>query len=66
MRDLQMIKINEIVKITSISKTTIYRLMKLNRFPKSRKLGLRAVGWVRYEVEDWLQSCVRYKNKSGD
>ncbi|MEE4376838.1 MAG: AlpA family phage regulatory protein [Candidatus Competibacteraceae bacterium] len=39
------------VLFTGISLPTAYRLARQNRFPKPRKLGLRASGWLRAELE---------------
>ena len=40
---------------TSLSKATIYRLMKAGRFPKARQLvpGGRRVAWKEAEVNEW-------------
>lgn len=45
----------QVLERVGVSWITIYRLEKLGRFPKRRKLGLRSVGWVESEVEDWCQ-----------
>lgn len=39
------------ILFTGISLPTAYRLARQNRFPKPRKLGLRASGWLRCELE---------------
>ena len=33
----------------------IARLERAGKFPKRVKLGLNRVGWVRSEVEEWLE-----------
>lgn len=39
---------------TGLSRSSIYLRMATGAFPKSVKLGSRAVGWVESEVEAWL------------
>ena len=36
---------------TGVSLPTAYRLARQNRFPKPRKIGISASGWLRSELE---------------
>lgn len=45
-----------VLEMTGLSRTTIWRQVKAGTFPGPIKLGARAVGWLRSEVEDWIQS----------
>lgn len=50
------LRIHDVVAITRLSRSTIYRLIQAGRFPKPIKLTERASGW-RYEaVEQWLKA----------
>ncbi|KAB0670595.1 AlpA family phage regulatory protein [Oryzomonas sagensis] len=40
--------------IVGQSRSNIYRLEAAGLFPHRRKIGKRAVGWLRSEVEAWL------------
>ena len=42
--------------ITGLSRSTIYLKIDRREFPRPIPLGLRAVGWLSEEVEQWLQS----------
>ncbi len=44
------------------SRSEIYRLISLNRFPKPIPLGERAVAWDMDEVEDWVQARIAARN----
>jgi len=48
-----MMRLHEVLKTTGLSKATIYRLMKENRFPKQKQIGLRAVAWFEDEIAEW-------------
>lgn len=44
--------LRSVISLTSLSRTTIYRLMALAQFPASVPLGGR-VSWVESEIEAW-------------
>ena len=55
----RILKLAEVQHRTSLSKTTIYRLMSENRFPKQIQLLNNRVGWLETEIEDWIQQEVK-------
>ena len=49
----------EVVKITGLSKTTIWRRVRDHEFPAPIRLGglaTRSVGWRESEIENWIDS----------
>ncbi|MDE0423214.1 MAG: AlpA family phage regulatory protein [Gammaproteobacteria bacterium] len=42
-----------------LARSTIYRLMGENRFPRPIRVGPKAVRWSLLEVEDWLATRPR-------
>ena len=50
-----------VIAMTGISRSRIYVLMssETHRFPKPIRLGARAVGWRKIEVEEWLDGRER-------
>ena len=49
----------EVVKITGLSKTTIWRRVKSGDFPAPVRLGslaTRSVGWRESHIKQWLDS----------
>lgn len=46
----------DIVRITKLSKSTLYRLECNGNFPKRRRLSARLVGWLSTEVYSWIAS----------
>lgn len=44
----------EVEKATRLSRSSLYRLMRLGRFPEPIKVSERAVRWRSTEVEAWL------------
>jgi len=51
-----MIRRRDVERKTGFAKTTIYRLMKMNKFPRCVRTGLRSVAWDEQEIDDWLQA----------
>ncbi len=44
--------------ITSLSRTTVWRLERLRQFPARRKLGRNSVAWLSSEVSNWVATRV--------
>jgi prophage regulatory protein len=52
------IKLPEVKAITTFSRTTIYRLIALGEFPKQVKLAERSSGWIKQEVEEYIENKI--------
>lgn len=50
------LRLPDVERITGLSRSTIYVMMKGGYFPRSLQVGRRAVGWREAEVQDWLAS----------
>lgn len=46
----------EVSVLTGAAKSTIYMWMAKGSFPKPRKLGARAVGWLASDIDAWIAS----------
>ena len=46
----------EVESMTGLSRTSIYRLMRLGRFPEPVRVGPKAVRWNEEELVSWLAS----------
>ena len=60
-----MIRIREVMDVTGLSKTTIWRRVRDHEFPTPLKLGgdtSRTVGWREEDVEAWLDSLAEIDN----
>ncbi|WP_341880989.1 AlpA family phage regulatory protein [Synechococcus sp. UW140] len=49
------LRINDVIKLTSISRSSIYRMMSDGDFPVQISVGNRQVRWSRQEVLDWCE-----------
>lgn len=50
----RILRLRQVVGRVGLSRSQIYALMQIGRFPKSISLGARAVGWLEAEVEAWI------------
>ena len=51
---MRIMRTQEVVRVTGLSRATISRLEGNGGFPARRKLSLRSVGWPEEEVQRWL------------
>ena len=54
-----LLKVHEVEEMTSLSRSTLYVMMRSGDFPEPLKLGQRAVRWWTSEVQDWLDTRPR-------
>jgi prophage regulatory protein len=55
-RPVKVLRCDEVVDRTGLSRPTIYRRMKDGEFPRCRRLSPGAVGWSEAEVEAWIKA----------
>ena len=55
----KMLRREEVETICGLTRSTIYRLMREDKFPICRRLGPRAVRWSSSEIETWLAARPR-------
>jgi len=52
------IRPNEIPKLYGISRSTVYRLIDKQEFPKRTKLSARCVGWPKSTLDEYFNLAV--------
>ena len=56
----RLLRIGDVVKMTSLARSTIYKYIQLGEFPK-KKGGLHRVAlWRESEVQEWIASNKAY------
>lgn len=51
---MRIIKLKEVLNKTGLGRSTLYNLIGISQFPKPIPLGLRAVGWLESEIDEWI------------
>lgn len=52
--DRRILRIAEVEARTGFKRAHIYNLMREGKFPSSKPLGVRAVGWDSTEIDTWI------------
>ncbi len=57
------LKINDVVKVTALSESTIYRLIKKREFPTSISVG-KSKMWLVSEIDAWIIKKAGERNEN--
>ena len=60
----KILRINQVIELTGISRATIYLKLQNNDFPKPVSLGQRAKGWYASDISDWIESLAETKQSA--
>jgi prophage regulatory protein len=53
---IDLMTLPEVAMKTRLSRSTIYRLLDRNLFPKPRKFSARKIMWLKGDIEEWLMT----------
>lgn len=59
---MRIIRLKEVMDLTGLARSTIYKFISGELFPKPISLGDRCVGWVESEVHDWIISKIQERD----
>ena len=51
----RLIRMRELIKIVSMSRSNIYLMMNKGKFPKNFKIGEQTAVWRLSVIEDWIK-----------
>lgn len=51
---MKIIKLPDVMRITSLSRASIYAFIQKGQFPRQIRLGQKSVGWLSSEIESWI------------
>ena len=55
----------EVLRLTSLSQSSLYRLINESRFPLPVRISPRCVAWRSEEVEDWIDHLPPASREAG-
>ena len=58
MEELQFYRVNELTKILSVSRASIYNWLNKGTFPQPIKISDSVTVWRKSDIEDWISSRV--------
>ena len=53
------LRIDQVLKIVPICRSSIYMMIADGEFPAPKKLGKRAAAWSKKEIAEWVESKLR-------
>lgn len=64
MRLIRLIRLKEVMHLTGLGRSSIYKFMAGGGFPMSISLSERAVAWDANEIEEWMLEKVESRNNA--
>jgi len=65
MVEKQLVRLPEVRRIVALSRSEIYRQIRLERFPSPIPLGERAVAWDLDEIQLWVRTRIAARDDVG-
>lgn len=62
----QILKLPDVIKATGLARSTIYKLISENRFPKQIKLTSFSSGWLQSEINQWIEERIALSRQMGE
>lgn len=56
-RDEKLVRMKRVIEMTTLSRTTLWRMVRQGRFPQPVKISRNRVAWREYDVVAWFQTC---------
>lgn len=63
MSDLQLLRRDEVMKKVGISKSTLYKLIREDGFPKPARVGASSA-WVESEIDAWITARLQLRDQA--
>ncbi len=54
----RLIRLNEVIRITGLSRSRIYQYISIDKFPDNVPIGGRSVAWVESEIYRWVENII--------
>ena len=54
--ELRILRFPELREKAGLKKSSLYAMMKANKFPRPIAIGARAVGWLQTEIDEWIEA----------
>lgn len=58
------LRMRELTRLIGLSKASIHRMVNAGKFPRGVSLGVKAVGWMRSDVERWIAERVSVRDNA--
>jgi prophage regulatory protein len=55
---MQFLDLQDVLNLVNLGRSTIYRMIREQKFPKPTKLGKRATRWTNTDIEHWISQRI--------
>lgn len=52
----RILRLTEVLERVGLGRSSVWRMVKEERFPAPRRLSTKAIGWLDKEIDDWLKA----------
>ena len=59
----KLVRLDTVLEMTTLSVSTIYRLMKKGKFPRQIKISERSTRWVLEEIYEWMEGNFKSRDE---
>ena len=59
----RIVRIGNVVDRTSLSRSTIYRMIAAGTFPAQLRIGIQSAGWRESEIDRWIAEPAAWTQK---
>ncbi len=59
---MRLLKLKDVMHLTGLGRSTVYKYISERRFPKPVVLGERNVAWVEDEIQEWIMEKIAQRD----
>lgn len=59
---MRLLKLKDVMHITGLARSTVYKYISDGNFPKPISLGERNVAWLESEIQDWILEKIEQRD----
>jgi len=60
--DSEFIRLPQVLYLTGLGKTSIYKLMNNNAFPIPASFGAKRIAWKRSDIQNWIKQRIKERD----
>jgi prophage regulatory protein len=60
----KLLKLPEVIRLTALSRSSIYAHCSIGEFPKPITTGKRSVAWIEGEIHSWISEKIEQRKDS--
>ena len=60
---MRLLRIHEVTRLTGLSRSSIYKQVRLKNFPDGVKITDRSTAWSSEDIDNWIKSRLAFATK---